>query len=310
MWQAQEGKLIKKENFMHRSARKNIDLNLLKVLAAISAHKSVNGAAHELGLSQPAASHALKRLRDATGDAIITRSGNGYSLTSYAQIAGEAARTIMDQIHGTLFEPTAQSLPVIVAPHEFAHQHEAALAEIIATAAVNYRNFLVTDSDPVVEQNGAAITNAALVVGGLEGRGPNYRTLAYHDTLVAIASRASKGRWTEIVDEKKMLEMYKIGLFNQAEIYPELEKFFKNLKPRPEINYKFYEWELVFKFTEISEFVSFVPEVLFSRFSKRYDVVALAAYRNKVAITQYAHVAKSFYKTIAPIMKKHGFVDA
>lgn len=294
---------------MHRSARKNIDLNLLKVLAAITAHKSVNGAAYELGLSQPAASHALKRLRDATGDAIITRSGNGYSLTQYALNAGEAARTIMDQIYGTLFEPTTQSLPIIVAPHEFAHQHEAALAEIIAMAALKYKNFLVTDIDPVVEKNGAAITNAALVVGGMEGRGPHYRTMAYRDTVVAIAGRASASKLKDVLAEQDLLELYKIGLFNQEEIYPELEKFFKKFRPHPDISYKFYEWELVFKFTEISEFISFVPEVLFSRIGARYDVVALDAFRHEISITQYVHVAKSFYKTIAPILKKYEFVD-
>ena len=48
------------------SARTNLgtlDLNLLRILVAIVQERNLTRAAHRLGLSQPAVSHALARLR-------------------------------------------------------------------------------------------------------------------------------------------------------------------------------------------------------------------------------------------------------
>ncbi|GAA1619095.1 LysR family transcriptional regulator [Actinoplanes couchii] len=52
-----------------------MDLNLLKGLDALLEHRSVQDAAVRLGLTQPAVSRILGRLRAATGDAILVRNG-------------------------------------------------------------------------------------------------------------------------------------------------------------------------------------------------------------------------------------------
>ena len=54
----------------------NFDLNLLKTLDAVLETRSVTRAAQKLGLSQPATSHALQRLRDALGDPLLVRVGS------------------------------------------------------------------------------------------------------------------------------------------------------------------------------------------------------------------------------------------
>ena len=53
---------------------RGVDLNLLVVLEALLRTSSVTTAARELGLSQSAASHALKRLRKVLGDPLLVRS--------------------------------------------------------------------------------------------------------------------------------------------------------------------------------------------------------------------------------------------
>ena len=50
------------------------DLNLLTIFDAVFQNRSVTKAADMLGLSQPAVSHALNRLRAATGDPLFVRS--------------------------------------------------------------------------------------------------------------------------------------------------------------------------------------------------------------------------------------------
>lgn len=59
----------------------NLDLNLLVSLNALLEEQGVTKAASRLGLSQPALSASLARLRRHFGDELLVRSGRGYALT-------------------------------------------------------------------------------------------------------------------------------------------------------------------------------------------------------------------------------------
>jgi DNA-binding transcriptional LysR family regulator len=59
----------------------SIDLNLLAALDALLAERNVTRAGRRLGLSQPAMSDALARLRRHFGDQLLVRRGNNYELT-------------------------------------------------------------------------------------------------------------------------------------------------------------------------------------------------------------------------------------
>lgn len=63
----------------------SLDLNLLVALDAFLLEANVGRAAMRLGLSQPAASHALKRLRGALSDPLLVRVGARMELTPRAQ---------------------------------------------------------------------------------------------------------------------------------------------------------------------------------------------------------------------------------
>src|SRR5260370_16539161 len=62
-----------------------LDLNLLVALDALLLEANVSRAAMRIGLSQPAASHALQRLRDVLGDPLLVRVGARMELTPRAQ---------------------------------------------------------------------------------------------------------------------------------------------------------------------------------------------------------------------------------
>ncbi|GAA1635227.1 LysR family transcriptional regulator [Georgenia ruanii] len=59
----------------------SVDLNLLVPLLALLEERSVTRAAAKVGLSQPAMSHALRRMRRLLGDELVVRQGSGMSLT-------------------------------------------------------------------------------------------------------------------------------------------------------------------------------------------------------------------------------------
>jgi DNA-binding transcriptional LysR family regulator len=62
-----------------------VDLNLVPALDALLRHRNVTRAAKDVGLSQPAMSRALARLRDLQGDPLLVRTRTGYVLTPRAK---------------------------------------------------------------------------------------------------------------------------------------------------------------------------------------------------------------------------------
>src|SRR5712672_4693281 len=82
----------------------SLDLNLLVALDALLLEGNVSRAAMRIGLSQPAASHALQRLRDLIGDPLLVRTGARMELTPRAQALRAPLAQALDQVRG-LFVP-------------------------------------------------------------------------------------------------------------------------------------------------------------------------------------------------------------
>lgn len=86
---------------------KDLDLNLLVVFNQLLAERSVSRAAERLGLSQPATSNALARLRKLTGDALFLRTTRGMEPTPFAQRLAAPIGDALALIHGAINERTA-----------------------------------------------------------------------------------------------------------------------------------------------------------------------------------------------------------
>lgn len=78
------------------------DVSLLPVLDALLQEGSVTGAARRLGLSVPATSHALARLREQMGDPLLVRAGR-------TMVPTPRAEALRDRVH-TLTEEAARVL--------------------------------------------------------------------------------------------------------------------------------------------------------------------------------------------------------
>lgn len=82
------------------------DLNLLRIFHRMMLDRKVSTAAEALGVTQPAVSNALKRLRDLTGDDLFTRSSQGMQPTVFASQIAEPIGYALSTIDGTLNQPT------------------------------------------------------------------------------------------------------------------------------------------------------------------------------------------------------------
>lgn len=79
-----------------------IDLNLLVVFNQLLIDRSASRAAVSLGLSQPATSNALRRLRQLLGDELFLRTPHGMEPTPYALQLAEPVTLALGTLHSAL----------------------------------------------------------------------------------------------------------------------------------------------------------------------------------------------------------------
>jgi DNA-binding transcriptional LysR family regulator len=86
---------------------RNIDLNLFVVLEALVHERSVTRAAQRLGLSQPAVSSSLRRLRETLGDPLFVRTRGGMRPTPHAEQIYVSVSQSLNAIQSALQASTA-----------------------------------------------------------------------------------------------------------------------------------------------------------------------------------------------------------
>nr|WP_231625915.1 transcriptional regulator LeuO [Kluyvera genomosp. 1] len=86
-----------------------VDLNLLTVFDAVMQEQNITRAAHALGMSQPAVSNAVARLKVMFNDELFVRYGRGIQPTARAfQLFGsvrQALQLVQNELPGSGFEP-------------------------------------------------------------------------------------------------------------------------------------------------------------------------------------------------------------
>lgn len=175
-----------------------LDLNLIVAFDALMEERHVTRAARRIGLTQPAMSAALARLRKATGDELFVRGPRGLAPTPRAQDLAAplqgALRTVGEAL--TLrdgFCPDEASAVFTLALSEHpAHRLLPPLAEALAAAApgVDLRVRGFTDRNEAVRLLDEGLADAAVGVSP----GPEARILArplFRERFVSIARAGS-----------------------------------------------------------------------------------------------------------------------
>jgi len=103
---------------------RKVDLNLLVALDALLTEPNVTRAARRLGLSQPALSAQLARLRDLFGDPLFLPAQRGLTPTARAMELQAPVRQALDQMHEVLargrgFDPASAELTVALACSDY-----------------------------------------------------------------------------------------------------------------------------------------------------------------------------------------------
>jgi DNA-binding transcriptional LysR family regulator len=102
-----------------------LDLNLIKVLHALLEECSVTAAGRRVGLSQPATSSALRRLREILNDPLLVRGTDGYRCTPHAESLRGPVNAAIAALSDAFrqperFEPALASLTIRLAATDLA----------------------------------------------------------------------------------------------------------------------------------------------------------------------------------------------
>lgn len=107
---------------------RDIDLNLLFVFQQLYKERRVAAVAETLGLTQPAVSNALARLRKMLGDELFLRTGRGMEPTPYASYLAEPIANALASIRDTLerqleFDPVVSERTFTLAMTDLGEVH-------------------------------------------------------------------------------------------------------------------------------------------------------------------------------------------
>src|SRR6478736_9603645 len=148
----------------------SLDLNLLVTLDAVLEQRSVSRAAEQLGLSQPAVSAQLARLRRHFGDDLLARFGNQYRLTPLASQLRGRVRTAVTGVERVFaaepdFNPasTSREFSLVMSDYGVAVLGSLLAAEL-ATQAPGATLRFIPNTPQVVDAANTAMTSIDLLV--------------------------------------------------------------------------------------------------------------------------------------------------
>ncbi len=174
---------------------RDVDWNLIPTLEALLAERSVSRAARRLGLSQPAVSNALARLRRQFGDELLVRRGSGYELTPLAEHLAKATQDAVEAVSAvaaasTEFDPATSTRRFRIAASDYV---QVALAPQLLTELARHAPAVrVTFLAPFGDQFG----NDEELVDATDGWLAPREVLPGHEHTGAGADR-----WVCVVDQ-------------------------------------------------------------------------------------------------------------
>jgi DNA-binding transcriptional LysR family regulator len=170
------------------------DLNLLIVFDAVMQERSVTRAGSRIGLSQPAMSHALNRLRHMLKDDLFVRTPQGMVPTPRAEILAQPLRNALSEMQLALepaaFDPAASDRRFTLAVNNYTAVvlTPPLVAAVSAAAPAVYLDLRPSGTLDIVDRLDRGDLDLAL--GSMESPGERFATATLlEDTFVMVMRR-------------------------------------------------------------------------------------------------------------------------
>ncbi len=173
-----------------------LEINHLRMLAALHKHGTLSAAAEHLGVSQQAISLQLKKLRELLRDPLFVRTGHGMAATPYA-------RLIEPHIEQVLARISAIPLPDSVTP--------AQIERTLAICATDYAQKVIVG--PLMRELRVLAPKVNIIVSGIE---VNHLTQKMQRGEIDLAFTSDGYVPVGLVSEPLFIEQYRCVSANQA----------------------------------------------------------------------------------------------
>jgi DNA-binding transcriptional LysR family regulator len=258
------------------------DLNLLPIAVALYDELSVSRAARQLGMSQPAVSKALGKLRETFADPLFVRGPNGIVPTPRAHAIVRAVRPHLTQLRedllkGERFDPAVSTRAITLAISDIAEmaffpqviEHFRALAPRCAVTAVS-----VMDNELAHGLEHGEIDIAAGHYPQLALRNFHQRQLSRHG--FACLMRAGHPLWKNRLSPSAFLEAEHVVVRRDGRSQDVLERYIEQHKLRRKVAvYASHVLSVPFIVME-SDLVATLPYAVVTRFASLTSRVAAA----------------------------------
>ena len=175
-----------------------IDLNLLLALGALLEERNLTRAGERIGMSQPAMSAALIRLRRHFGDDLLEREGRGYQRTVFGEQLLPAVREALWRMEATMqrsprFDPAESRREFSVAASDYTVSVLAdPLLRLVKQAAPGIRLNLHS-LPPSLPASNAPLAMEDLLIGPVGYDFPGRHVELFRDRFVCVADPAVTG---------------------------------------------------------------------------------------------------------------------
>src|SRR5450830_67290 len=253
------------------------DLNFLYILQALYEERSVSRAGDKLGLSQPAVSHALGRMRETFKDDLFVRAGSAMAPTSLGERMALVSDRILNMIQQEMWE--AQTFDPTTTTRTFTACMSdmgvfALLPRLLSALSAEAPNATLKPIQLPSLQLAAALEDGQidLAIGYLGKLGQNlYQQTLFHRQLVGIA-RANKGLAAEEMTLAKFIESKHVVADTLALTNKLLEKELRQHGARLKVGVHVPYLLGVPSVVATSEFIASVPNELAELFSRFADI--------------------------------------
>jgi DNA-binding transcriptional LysR family regulator len=194
-----------------------IDLNLLIVFDVLMQERNLTRAGRRLGLSQPAASHALARLRLMLHDDLFIRTPEGMQPTARAEQMAQPVRDALRELRITLepesFDPASSTREFSLAVNNYAAR---AIVPALARMVGNLAPRVSLDINPigmreVLEQLDAGGMDVALTT--LVDGGERFKCVrVMDDDFVALLDRSHAAADEAVLSAERLAEIPHIAI--------------------------------------------------------------------------------------------------
>ena len=259
---------------------RQLDLNLLRVLAAIHRTGSVTLAGKALSLSQPATSNALSRLRDFFEDELFVRAPSGLKPTRLCERLAPAVTAQLLSMESLVtghetFDPVRSNMHWQLSLSDLGEMlFLPGLAGALRKQAPDSRLANIS----VAANNVAAALEAReidLAVGILQPKHRGIRSeLLFREHYVAVAApdwRPASGRSGRVLTAQQLAEAAFVVASPTATFHGSVEQMLTRMKLEDRIVLRARHFGALPDLAMSSDLLSIVPEMYANNLRKRYD---------------------------------------